>query len=114
MNNKTERAGSAVFVVALLFLAFIGGGLVVIAKLPPARFLEHAYTAGIALFQKEARYNNILYTNFWNPSRTEQQGVTHYDPQRAYNGYTLYTAADGSYARLIDMQGDTLYEWHAP
>src|SRR5699024_7405814 len=114
MSNKSERTGTAVFVIALLFLAFIGGGLVVVAKLPPAQFLEHAYTAGTALFEKKTDYNNILHTNFWNPSRTEQRGVTIYDPQRANPGYTLYTSADCSCARLIDMQGNVLYEWRVP
>src|SRR5699024_8132537 len=105
-----------VFVIALLFLAFIGGGLIVVAKLPPSQFLKHAYTAATALLEKTTDYDNILQTNFWNPTRFSfaERGVTIYDPQRADNGYTLYTSADGSYARLIDMQGTTLYEWHAP
>lgn len=76
MSNGTERAGGLIFVIALLFLAFIGGSVVVTANLPPAKFLQDAYSAATALFEQKTAYTNILQTNFWNPARTQQRGVT--------------------------------------
>ncbi|WP_024800161.1 aryl-sulfate sulfotransferase [Nocardia sp. BMG51109] len=40
-------------------------------------------------------------------------GVTYYDPERAHNGYVLYTGSD-SITRLIDMNGTVQREWPFP
>jgi hypothetical protein len=37
-------------------------------------------------------------------------GVTRYEPDRAWNGYTLFTGQDKK-TRLIDMNGNTVKEW---
>lgn len=37
-------------------------------------------------------------------------GVTRYDPQRAYNEYVLFSAADGV-THLIDMDGNDVHTW---
>jgi len=37
--------------------------------------------------------------------------VTYYVPERAYNGYTLFTPMGGSVAWLIDMQGRPVHCW---
>ncbi len=38
-------------------------------------------------------------------------GLTHYDPVRAYRGYTLITPAGGEFALLLDMQGRCVHRW---
>lgn len=41
-------------------------------------------------------------------------GVTHYRPDRAYRGYTLFAPNDGENAYLIDMEGDIVHRWQCP
>ena len=41
-------------------------------------------------------------------------GVVHYDPDRAYNGYTLYTHRTLCLAELIDMEGNVVNSWRDP
>jgi hypothetical protein len=41
-------------------------------------------------------------------------GVTHYDPGRAYPGYTLFAPNNGEDAYLIDMEGDIVHRWGCP
>ena len=53
-------------------------------------------------------------SGFWQPERTEQSGVTAYDPARAVNGYTLYTSGEGQRAVLVSMTGEILHEWQLP
>jgi len=38
-------------------------------------------------------------------------GLTHYAPARAYNGYTLFTPMSSKTVRLIDMQGRFVHSW---
>ena len=43
-----------------------------------------------------------------------RSGVVYYDPQRAYNGYTLYTHRNLCLAELIDMEGNVVKSWRHP
>lgn len=113
-NSKADKVGGLVFILALLFITFIGGAIVVLAKLPPYRFLSNAYVAAGALFEQKTGYDDPLKTNFWNPARSEQRGVTVNDNERAYPGYTLYTSADEATAHLISMDGSVAHEWNRP
>jgi hypothetical protein len=38
-------------------------------------------------------------------------GTTHYDPAKAYSSFILFTGGD-NVARLIDMNGNVVHEWH--
>lgn len=114
-NSKADKVGGLVFFLALLFIAFIGGAILILAKLPPYNFLNDAYVAASALIDKETAYDDPLQTNFWNPARSEQRGVTINDSERVYPGYTLYTSTDNySSALLIAMDGSLLHEWRKP
>ena len=41
-------------------------------------------------------------------------GVTHHDPARSFQGFTLFTPMSGDRTYLIDMQGQTVHEWLTP
>lgn len=43
-----------------------------------------------------------------------RSGVVTYDPERAYNGYTIVLSSHTSRATLIDMEGRVLHEWRYP
>ena len=113
-NSKADKVGGLVFVLALLFITFVGGAIVVLAKVPPSKFLSDAYEAAGALLEQKTGYGDPLKTNFWNPARSEQRGVTINDSQRVYPGYTLYTSTDDSSTRLITMDGTLVHEWRKP
>jgi hypothetical protein len=44
----------------------------------------------------------------------ERTGVTVYDPEATYDGYTLFTFAKGPEAVLVDMHGELLHSWSIP
>ena len=43
--------------------------------------------------------------------RTQFPFVTHYNPQKAYDGYTLFAPKGGSEVWLIDMEGQFVHHW---
>ncbi|MGC8495521.1 MAG: aryl-sulfate sulfotransferase [Syntrophobacteraceae bacterium] len=45
---------------------------------------------------------------------TENVGLTHYSPTKAYNGFTLFTPTSSTVVRLIDMQGRFVHSWETP
>lgn len=111
---KSSSVGSVVFVAAIVFLAFIGGALAMLADVFPAEILKHAYVGGKALVAKQTEYNDRLKTDLWAPARSDAQGVTVCENEETFGGFTLYTSGDGPYARLIDMDGRVAHEWRRP
>lgn len=113
-SRALERTGSAVFMLALAFLFFVGGAVVVLSDAGPAELLRDAYQAGEALIARRDMDSGQGRGDFWRDARSDARGVTVHDEDRAFAGYTLYTSGDGPYARLIDMEGRTLHEWRRP
>ncbi len=119
-----ERPGAAaaiaraapyiVLVLAVAFLGFVAGSFVTFKGVFPAKPLTDAFRGGLALLDKETQYNAPFPQELWQPARTEAKGVTVYDPARAQNGLTLYSAGDGQKVRLISMTGEVLHEWYLP
>jgi hypothetical protein len=104
----------AAFALSIGFLGFVAGSYAMFAEALPARYLADAYRGGEALLAKNTQYNSPYPAGFWQPERTEQGGVTAYDPARAVNGYTLYTSGEGQRAVLISMTGEILHKWQLP
>ena len=90
------------------FLAFLFGYYTKrLGWMPTASaVLESALKAYDGLFP-EGWWNS----NAWRPARTDARGVLRYDPQRAYQGVTLYVSAHEQAAVLIDMTGNEVYRW---
>lgn len=109
-----DRISLGVFVLAVLFLTFVAGAWVVLAQAFPYVWLHEAYEGGKALLAKETEYQDPQKTDFWKPARTAAQGVTRYDPAKAYPGLTLYTSGDSARASLVSMDGEVVHEWQLP
>lgn len=109
----SSRGGYVLFLLAIVFLAFIGGMFVAVADVFPSRFVRNAYRAGNALALKYSYYQDPYNSNLWTPARTPRRGVTIHDP-RAYPGLTLFTSGEGNKALLVNMDGQIVHEWQRP
>jgi hypothetical protein len=47
-------------------------------------------------------------------ARTSLKGLNFYDSSKAFNGFTLFTPADGNGSWLIDMMGNFVNHWRIP
>src|SRR3546814_7907576 len=92
-----DRLSFAGFVLAVLFLCFIGGALVILTDVFPAQAMKDAYRGGKAYVDKMKMSENPLASDFWQPERRPDKGVTLNTPD-AYPGYTLYTSGHSSEA----------------
>lgn len=101
-----------VFVFAVAVLGFAAGGLVVLNQVFPYRFLYQSNLAAHALFRQKTRYSDPYRTDLWRRARTARKGVVAYDPERAFNGYTLYSSSHAQRVFLIDMRGRVVHQWH--
>lgn len=109
-----ERLGSFVFVVAIAFLAFVGGAMAVLGEAFPHQYLRDAYAAGEALVAQHRETQDRFATDQWRLARDSTAGVTINDPESSFPGYTLYTAAGEASAHLIAMNGSVVQEWRRP
>lgn len=96
------------------FLAFLAGSYIMFAEAGPAGFLTNAYKAGQALVDQQTNYRHPYFSRFHQKARTDERGVTIYDPSRARDGFTLYTSGHDQRAFLISMNGEVLHEWDLP
>ncbi len=110
---EAARGGFIGFVVATAFLAFLAGAFLVLAELPPSEMLRTAYRAGQALIAQLTQYDDPLSTDHWRTARTADRGVTICE-DATFPGFTLYTSGDGTYAKLIAMDGRVAHEWSRP
>jgi outer membrane protein assembly factor BamB len=112
-SSLLERLSFVGFIVALLFLSFLGGTFVMFVRAFPAGPLNDAYRAGEAYYYKIKQSQDPLTSDFWQPARTAETGVTVREPE-ASPGYTLYTSGHGSEALLIDLDGNPVHRWALP
>lgn len=109
-----DRLGSILFVATIAFLAFVGGAMAVLGEKFPHRYLRDAYLAGEALIAQRQETADPYVSDQWRKARDGAGGVTIHDPERAHDGYTLYTSAGEAAAHLIDMDGRVVHEWRRP
>lgn len=111
----TAQSGAyLLFLMAIVFLSFVGGSIASIARLSPTGYIRDAYRAGAALMDKHNRQKDHYATDLWAPANTKKRGVTIFDPDRADRGLTLYTSGDFPGAVLIDMDGRVVHTWRCP
>ncbi|WP_435101096.1 arylsulfotransferase family protein [Arhodomonas sp. AD133] len=103
-----------VFVISLMFLAFVGGAVMTVSETYPAPLIRDAYRGGMALYDKLTRYTDPYTTDLWSKQRTEDRGVTRHLPDKARAGLTLYTSGHAAKATLVDMNGEPVHEWERP
>lgn len=107
----SSRLPYALFISAIIFLAFIGGAMATVAAVFPSTYIRDAYRGATALIAKHNNYRDPYTTDLWARARTKQRGVTVDDQQGAYDGLTLYTSGDGPKAYLISMDGRIVQKW---
>src|SRR3546814_3052860 len=101
------------FVLAVLFLCFIGGALVVLTDVFPAQAMKDAYRGGKAYVDKVKMSSDPLASDYWKPERTPEKGVT-VNETEAFPGYTLYSSGHGTAAFLIALDGTVVQKWALP
>src|SRR3546814_20592216 len=104
----------SVFCLCIALFGFIAGSFLMYRDVFPAPYLAQSYQGGLALLDKATGYQDPLATDLWHPVRTDEKGVTIYDPERAANGLTLYTSGHAQEAFLMDMEGKVVHEWSLP
>lgn len=109
-----DRIALPAFVLALLFLSFLGGAFVMLTDIFPAKPLSDAYRGGEALLAKIEQSRDPLASDFWAPERRPEEGVTIHEAGAAFPGYTLFTSGHGSEALLFSMEGMLVHSWQLP
>ena len=99
MKSIARFLPHVVVAIAIAFLGAIAGSYLVFVEAGPSRYFTDAYRGGHALLDKWRKYDQDYPTEFWQPVRTDQAGVTVHDPARASAGVTLYTSGDGAACR---------------
>jgi len=62
----------------------------------------------------EARLRSLPYVGFSSDKVQDKSGVVHYEKQRAWPGYNLYTSLNLCRADLVAMEGKTIKPWSNP
>jgi hypothetical protein len=118
MNRTREwlwaKGPVVLWLMAVLFLVFIGGILVAVAERFPSQHVRDAYVAGTALYSQLRDFSDPLATDLWGASRTDRRGVTINRAEKVYPGLTLYTTGHAPKALLITADGDVVHEWEKP
>jgi hypothetical protein len=108
-----DRISFGGFIVAVLALSFLGGALVMVTGVYPAQAIRDAYRGGEAYYYKMKQSKTPLTSDFWQPERRPETGVTLNTPE-AFPGYTLYTSGHGTEASLISLDGKVVHSWKLP
>lgn len=111
---KRWRYLAAVLASAAL-LSFLGGAYVVQFKRWPYPLIWKLFVATHALEVQllpagPGRFGHSFYTRV----STLDTGVRRHDPERAYEGVTLFTSGHSQRAYLVAMDGEIVHEWHLP
>jgi hypothetical protein len=110
MKFKLDRFFLGLSLTALVFLAFIIGGISTYYKYPPYQWINEAEMAKTAYAEKErniekAKKDKVMMGK--SEAKTLKPGAT-------YQGYTLYTPIMSLNAVLIDMDGKVVHQWNKP
>jgi hypothetical protein len=112
-SSLMDRLSFGGFIISLLALAFMGGALVMLLGVFPAQAIRDAYRGGEAYYYKMKQSQTPLTSDFWQPERRTEKGVTINSPE-AYPGYTLYTSGHGTEASLVALDGKVVHKWQLP
>ncbi len=112
--QRSDRIGMLLFSLGIVLLAFMAGIFVALTERWPYRHFHDAWNAARALSAQSAATDLYTQTHLWRETRRSERGVTIRRPELMQKGYTLYTSGDGSYANLIDADGNILHRWSLP
>ncbi len=102
------------FLAAFGFLCLVAGFLTTVCEIFPYPLCRDALMGLKARQELMEEFANPYRTDMFAQPTSADVGVTRYDPERAYDGYTLFTSGGAESAFLIDMQGRLVHQWHLP
>jgi outer membrane protein assembly factor BamB len=113
-NRIAEGVKLAVFVLAIVFLAFVAGGVTTFMKWGPVEvFMQR--TAMVALYLYKSNVDAEVLDPFWHeahlPGPDSANPVVRHEPSAAWQGLNLYMHTGVQGATLIDMDGSVVHEW---
>jgi outer membrane protein assembly factor BamB len=117
--------------ISLMACALVFIGMVVSAAMMYFQFgfssvFSNAFLAAETVVNAEARNDDIRVAFFGArpstvfdgaiaPARDDKVGVTRYNEEQSFNGFTLYSSAHGeSVINLVDMSGAVVHQWELP
>ncbi len=115
MNTRRtviRRLEAGISLVAVLFLAFVGGVAVAMYRLPPYHWIGRIEN-GLVDWKHNWRFYLGLEPHGTTPTDRTRGGVVTWDRDRAFEGVTLISAygANGGELFAIDMKGTVLHRW---
>ena len=120
MKNEPSRwraVEQVLFAMGCMSIAFLAGMVVARARWFPYPELNAAQEA-VKDWHENWRHYLGVKSRFALPSERTEGGAVHYEPRRAFEGYTLVSAYrpsshEGFNSYLIDMDGKIVQEWDA-
>jgi hypothetical protein len=97
-------------ILGLVGLSFLLGAAVMFFRLPPAAFLDSAFTGAKAWHERGLSQDGSILP----AAGMAREGVVVDKPDKTYDGFTLFTTVRGSRAKLIDMRGNAIHQWEMP
>ncbi len=97
-------------IVSLVFLSFVAGTAVSYFRVFPYKYFRQAYMAGVAVYEDQYAYSGQYGQITGDPTKRPDQAqrsaasqalkrTTRHDPVAAYNGFTLFSGAQGQTQR---------------
>lgn len=98
----------------LAVLSFLAGAAVTeFETFPYPQLLQPPFKALQARYEKATRDYSPKDSIWWQKTDHDKSGVTRHDPERAFEGYTVYETVHSA-AYLIDMAGNRKHTWKKP
>jgi hypothetical protein len=110
MKFKLDRLLAVLSFAALVFLAFIIGGISTYYKYPPYQWINEAEMAKTAYKEKERNIKKAKEDKVIKVAKSEAKTFK----EGTFKGYTLYTPIMSLNAVLIDMDGNVVHQWGKP
>lgn len=105
---RTFTAERWCFLLGLVFLSYVAGGIAQHYGWGPAAWLQQALEGGDAWREQRRLLQEET------PAADAGHRATLLRPEKTYAGYTLITTPAGSRAYLVDMQGEKVHSWALP
>lgn len=99
---------SLVSLLGMVSLSYLLGAAAIFFELPSASFLRRAFVGGVAWYERKEKSSSA-------EDQSQFPGMVQIDKAgKACDGFTLCMYGGDSRARLINMRGEKVYEWHTP
>ena len=102
------------FVAGLLLCAFVAGTAVMQLKVPPYGLMRDAWQAARSWKQLCQMQSESWSPFVWAPDRGRGAGLLTHDPDKAFDGYTMYASSHESVVILLDIEGREVHRWDVP